>query len=293
MADYLVRGLAYDGSIRVFAVDSTKTVGEAQKRHGMWPTASAAVGRLMTGGVMFGAMLKGDDKVVLKIDGGGPLGPILVDSNATGGVRGYAKSPQTHLDLNAKGKLDVGGAVGTDGMLSVIKDLGMRDFFTGQSPIVSGEIAEDLTYYFAVSEQVPSSVGLGVLVDTDNSVLAAGGFIVQVMPNAEDEAISKLENRLASIEPVSSMIQRGLSPEAILNEIFGEENVEILEKIPVKFECNCSKERFADGIIGLGKDEIRKMIDEDGAAETQCHFCLETYHYSKEELEAMIDELQA
>lgn len=291
MADYLVRGLAYDGSIRVFAVDSTKTVGEAQKRHGMWPTASAAVGRLMTGGVMFGAMLKGDDKVVLKIDGGGPLGPILVDSNATGGVRGYAKNPQTHLDLNAKGKLDVGGAVGTDGMLSVIKDLGMRDFFTGQSPIVSGEIAEDLTYYFAVSEQVPSSVGLGVLVDTDNSVLAAGGFIVQVMPNAEDEAISKLENRLASIEPVSSMIQRGLSPEAILNEIFGEENVEILEKIPVKFECNCSKERFADGIIGLGKDEIRKMIDEDGSAETQCHFCLETYHYSKEELEAMIDEL--
>lgn len=293
MADYLVRGLAYDGSIRVFAVDSTKTVGEAQKRHGMWPTASAAVGRLMTGGVMFGAMLKGDDKVVLKIDGGGPLGPILVDSNATGGVRGYAKNPQTHLDLNAKGKLDVGGAVGTDGMLSVIKDLGMRDFFTGQSPIVSGEIAEDLTYYFAVSEQVPSSVGLGVLVDTDNSVLAAGGFIVQVMPNAEDEAISKLENRLASIEPVSSMIQRGLSPEAILNEIFGEENVEILEKIPVKFECNCSKERFADGIIGLGKDEIRKMIDEDGSAETQCHFCLETYHYSKEELEAMIDELQS
>lgn len=293
MADYLVRGLAYDGSIRVFAVDSTKTVGEAQKRHGMWPTASAAVGRLMTGGVMFGAMLKGDDKVVLKIDGGGPLGPILVDSNATGGVRGYAKNPQTHLDLNAKGKLDVGGAVGTDGMLSVIKDLRMRDFFTGQSPIVSGEIAEDLTYYFAVSEQVPSSVGLGVLVDTDNSVLAAGGFIVQVMPNAEDEAISKLENRLASIEPVSSMIQRGLSPEAILNEIFGEENVEILEKIPVKFECNCSKERFADGIIGLGKDEIQKMIDEDGSAETQCHFCLETYHYSKEELEAMIDELQA
>ena len=293
MADYLVRGLAYEGSIRVFAVDSTETVGEAQKRHMMWPTASAAVGRLMTGGVMLGAMLKGDDKVVLKIDGGGPLGPILVDSNATGGVRGYARNPQTHLDLNAKGKLDVGGAVGTDGMLSVIKDLGMRDFFTGQSPIVSGEIAEDLTYYFAVSEQVPSSVGLGVLVDTDNSVLAAGGFIVQVMPNAEEEAISKLENRLATIEPVSSMIQRGLSPEAILNEIFGEENLEILEKIPVKFECNCSKERFADGIIGLGKDEVRKMIDEDGAAETQCHFCLETYHYSKEELEAMIDELQS
>lgn len=293
MADYLVRGLAFDGSIRVFAVDSTETVGEAQKRHMMWPTAAAAVGRLMTGGVMLGAMLKGDDKVVLKIDGGGPLGPILVDSNANGGVRGYAKNPQTHLELNAKGKLDVGGAVGTDGMLSVIKDLGMRDFFTGQSPIVSGEIAEDLTYYFAVSEQVPSSVGLGVLVDTDNSVLAAGGFIVQVMPNAEEEAISKLENRLATIEPVSKMIQRGLSPEAILNEIFGEDNVEILEKMPVKFECNCSKERFAEGIMGLGAEEIKQIIDEEGKAETQCHFCLETYNYSKEELEAMIDELQA
>lgn len=293
MADYLVRGLAFDGSIRVFAVDSTETVGEAQKRHMMWPTATAAVGRLMTGGVMLGAMLKGDDKVVLKIDGGGPLGPVLVDSNANGGVRGYAKNPQTHLDLNAKGKLDVGGAVGTDGMLSVIKDLGMRDFFTGQSPIVSGEIAEDLTYYFAVSEQVPSSVGLGVLVDTDNSVLAAGGFIVQVMPNAEEEAISKLENRLASIEPVSKMIQRGLSPEAILNEIFGGDNVEILDRMPVKFECNCSKERFAEGIMGLGAEEIGQIIDEEGKAETQCHFCLETYNYSKEELEAMIDELQA
>lgn len=293
MADYLVRGLAFGGSIRVFAVDSTETVNEAQKRHMMWPTATAAVGRLMTGGVMLGAMLKGEDKVVLKINGGGPIGAILVDSNARGGVRGYAQNPQTHLELSAKGKLDVGGAVGKDGMLSVIKDLGMRDFFTGQSPIVSGEIAEDLTYYFAVSEQVPSSVGLGVLVDTDNSVLAAGGFIVQVMPNADEEAISKLEASLAKIEPVSKMIQRGMSPEGILEEIFGEGNVEILEKIPVKFECNCSKERFADGIMGLGAEEIQKIIDEEGKAETQCHFCLETYSYSKDELEAMIDELRA
>lgn len=293
MADYLVRGLGFGGSVRAFAVDSTETVGEAQRRHMMWPTATAAVGRLMTGGVMFGAMLKGDDKVVLKIDGGGPLGAILVDSNARGGVRGYAKNPQTHLELSSKGKLDVGGAVGKDGMLSVIKDLGMRDFFTGQSPIVSGEIAEDLTYYFAVSEQIPSSVGLGVLVDTDNSVLAAGGFIVQIMPDAEEGAIARLEERLAQIDPVSTMIKRGLSPEDILKEIFGEGNIEILDSIPVKFECNCSKERFAEGIISLGKEEIQRMIEEDGSAETQCHFCLETYHYSKEELEALIDELQS
>lgn len=293
MADYLVRGLGFGGSVRAFAVDSTETVGEAQRRHMMWPTATAAVGRLMTGGVMMGAMLKGDDKVVLKIDGGGPLGAILVDSNAHGGVRGYAKNPQTHLELTDKRKLDVGGAVGTEGMVSIIKDLGMRDYFTGQSPIVSGEIAEDLTYYFAVSEQIPSSVGLGVLVDTDNSVLAAGGFIVQIMPDAEEGTISRLEERLANIEPVSKMIQRGLTPEEILEEVFGEGNIEILNKIPVKFECNCSKERFAEGIIGLGKEEIQKMIDEDGAAETQCHFCLETYSYSKEELEALIDELQS
>lgn len=293
MADYLVRGLGFGGSVRAFAVNSTETVGEAQRRHGMWPTATAAVGRLMTGGVMFGAMLKGDDKVVLKIDGGGPLGAILVDSNAHGGVRGYAQNPQTHLEISSKGKLDVGEAVGKDGMLSVIKDLGMRDFFTGQSPIVSGEIAEDLTYYFAVSEQIPSSVGLGVLVDTDNSVLAAGGFIVQIMPDAEEEAISRLEERLAQIDPVSTMIKRGLSPEDILKEIFGEGNIEILDSIPVKFECNCSKERFAEGIISLGKEEIQRMIEEDGSAETQCHFCLETYHYSKEELEALIDELQS
>lgn len=293
MADYLVRGLAFDNSVRVFAVDSTETVREAQKRHIMWPTATAAVGRLMTGGVMFGAMLKGDDKVVLKVDGGGPLGAILVDSNAHGGVRGYAKNPQTHLDITPQGKLDVGGAVGKDGMVSIIKDLGMRDYFTGQSPIISGEIAEDLTYYFAVSEQIPSSVGLGVLVDTDNSVLAAGGFIVQLMPNADEETILKLENGLAKIEPVSKMIQRGLKPEEILEGIFGEGNVEILEKIPVKFECNCSKERFAEGILGLGVKEIQEIIEEDGKAETQCHFCLETYSYSKSELEELIDELQS
>ncbi|HSJ37481.1 MAG TPA: Hsp33 family molecular chaperone HslO [Planococcus sp. (in: firmicutes)] len=293
MTDYLVRGLGFGGSVRAFAVDSTETVGEAQRRHMMWPTAAAAVGRLMTGGVMFGAMLKGDDKVVLKIDGGGPLGAILVDSNAHGGVRGYARNPQTHLELTAKGKLDVGGAVGTDGMVSIVKDLGMRDYFTGQSPIVSGEIAEDLTYYFAVSEQIPSSVGLGVLVDTDNSILAAGGFIVQIMPDADEGTISRLEDRLAKIDPVSKMIRRGLRPEDILEEIFGEGNVEILDRMPVKFECNCSKERFAEGIISLGKEEIQKIIDEDGAAETQCHFCLETYKYSKEELEALIDELQS
>jgi len=293
VSDYLVRGLGFNGSVRAFAVDSTKTVGEAQRRHMMWPTASAALGRAMTGGVMLGAMLKGDDKVTIKFEGGGPVGALLVDSNARGGVRGYVSNPQTHFDLNEKGKLDVSRAVGTDGMMSVVKDLGMRDNFTGQTPIVSGEIAEDFTYYFAASEQVPSSVGLGVLVDTDNSILAAGGFIIQLMPNADDETITKIEERLSNIEPVSKMIQRGLSPEEILEAVLGEGNVQILDKTPVHFECNCSKDRFATAILGLGEKEIQDMIDEDGMAEAQCHFCLETYQYSKEELESFINELQS
>ncbi|KAA0954801.1 Hsp33 family molecular chaperone HslO [Planococcus sp. ANT_H30] len=292
MSDYLVRGLGFNGSVRAFAVDSTKTVGEAQRRHMMWPTASAALGRAMTGGVMLGAMLKGDDKVTIKIEGGGPVGALLVDSNAKGGVRGYVSNPQTHFDLNAQGKLDVSRAVGTTGMMSVVKDLGMRDNFTGQTPIVSGEIAEDFTYYFATSEQVPSSVGLGVLVDTDNSILAAGGFVIQLMPNVDDETITQIEEHLAGMEPVSHMIQRGLSPEEILEAVLGEGNVQILDKMPVHFDCNCSKDRFATAILGLGKKEIQDMIDEDGMAEAQCHFCLETYHYSKEELESFINELQ-
>ncbi|WP_298834242.1 Hsp33 family molecular chaperone HslO [uncultured Planococcus sp.] len=293
MSDYLVRGLGFNGSVRAFAVDSTKTVGEAQRRHMMWPTASAALGRAMTGGVMLGAMLKGDDKVTIKFEGGGPIGALLVDSNAKGGVRGYVSNPQTHFDLNDKGKLDVSRAVGTGGMMSVVKDLGMRDNFTGQTPIVSGEIAEDFTYYFAVSEQVPSSVGLGVLVDTDNSILAAGGFIVQLMPNTDDETITEIEEHLSTIEPVSKMIQRGLSPEEILEVVLGEGNVQILDKMPVHFDCNCSKDRFATAILGLGEKEIQDMIDEDGMAEAQCHFCLETYQYSKEELESFINELQS
>jgi molecular chaperone Hsp33 len=293
MGDYLVRGLGFNGSVRAFAVDSTQTVGEAQRRHMMWPTASAALGRTMTGAVMLGAMLKGDNKVTIKIEGGGPIGAILADSDARGGVRGYVTNPQTHFDLNKSGKLDVRRAVGTEGMLSVVKDLGLRENFTGQTPIVSGEIAEDFTYYFAVSEQVPSSVGLGVLVDTDNTVLAAGGFIIQLMPNTDEETIELIEKQLSEIQPVSTMIQRGLTPEEVLEEVLGKGNVQILDKMPVSFECNCSKERFATGILGLGQQEIQHMIDEDGMAEAQCHFCLETYHYSKEELEAFINELQS
>lgn len=287
MSDYLVKALAYGRQIRAYAVRSTETVAEAQRRHYTWPTASAAMGRAMTAGLMMGAMLKGEDKLTIKIEGGGPIGNILVDSNAKGTVRGYVSNPQTHFDLNEHGKLDVRRAVGTDGTLTVVKDIGLRDFFSGSVPLVSGELGEDFTYYFATSEQVPSSVGVGVLVNPDNSILAAGGFIFQLMPGTSDDTISRIEERLKTITPISKMIQQGLTPEEILEELFGKEELTILEKMPVRFECTCSKERFADAIVSLGQSEISDMIEEDGMAEAHCHFCNEKYHFSKEELEAL------
>lgn len=288
--DYLIKALAFDGQVRAYGVRTTETIAEAQRRHQTWRTASAALGRTMTAGVMMGAMLKGEEKLTIKIKGDGPLGLILVDSNAKGEVRGYVANPQVDFEANEHGKLDVRRAVGTDGTLTVVKDLGLRDFFTGQSPIVSGELGEDFTYYFAKSEQVPSSVGVGVLVNPDDSIMAAGGFIFQLMPGTSDETITMLEERLKTIPPISKLIQQGFTPEKILEELFGSNQVKILEKMPVQFQCTCSKERFADAIIGLGKAEIIQMIEEDGMAEAHCHFCNEKYHYSKEELEELKSE---
>lgn len=287
MNDYLVKALAYNGQIRAYAVRTTEIVTEAQRKHGTWRTASAALGRSLTAGVMMGAMLKGDDKLTIKIDGGGPLGVILVDSNAKGEVRGYVTNPEVDFEANEHGKLDVRRAVGTTGTLTIVKDVGMRDFFSGQVPIVSGELGEDFTYYFATSEQVPSSVGVGVLVNPDDSILAAGGFIFQLMPGIEDETITKVEERLKTIPPISKLVQNGLTPEEILEELFGSEQVNILETMPVKFQCVCSKERFADAIVGLGSAEIEAMIIEDGQAEAHCHFCNERYKFTKEELEEL------
>lgn len=286
--DYLVKALAFEGQIRAYAVRSTETVGEVQRRHHMWPTATAALGRTISASVMLGAMLKGDDNITVKIQGNGPLGPIVVDANAKGEVRGYATNPQTHLPLNEQGKLDVRGAVGTEGTLSVVKDLGLKDYFTGQVPIISGEIAEDFTQYMVVSEQVPSAVALGVLVNPDNTVKASGGFILQVMPGATEETIALLEERIAGMTPISTMVDQGLTPEGILVEVLGQEHVEFLDKTDVKFDCECSKERFGQAIKGLGRDEIQAMIDEDHGAEAQCHFCLEKYQFSEQELQDLI-----
>ena len=293
MKDYLVRAVAFNGQVRAFATKTTETVGEAQRRHNTWPVVSAALGRSMTAAVMMGAMLKGDNKITVKVEGNGPIGPMVIDADAKGDVRGFVTNPHVHFDLNEHGKLDVRAGVGIEGSLTVVKDLGLRDMFSGQTPIVSGEIAEDFTYYFATSEQVPSSVGLGVLVNPDNTILAAGGFIIQLMPGCEEETIDEIEKRLSSIEPVSKMIEKGYTPERILDAVLGEGNVQVLSSMPVQFQCQCSKERFGTAIIGLGVQEIKEMIEEDGQAEAQCHFCLESYHFSKEELEGFINEIQS
>ncbi|MEJ9269789.1 Hsp33 family molecular chaperone HslO, partial [Bacillus thuringiensis] len=279
-----------EGKVRAYALKATEMVNEAVRRQDTWPTASAALGRTMMAGTMMAAMLKGDAKLTVKVEGDGPIGAIIVDSQANGQTRGYVKNPHVHFELNEHGKLDVARAVGTNGSLSVVKDIGLRDHFTGSVPLVSGELGEDFTYYFVSSEQTPSSVGVGVLVNPDNSVLAAGGFVLQLMPGADDAIISEIEKRLQTIPPISKLVEAGMPPEEILAALLGDDNVKILEKMPIEFACQCSKERIARAIISLGKDEIRAMIEEDGGAETTCHFCNEVYLFSKEELETLYEE---
>ncbi|MCM2677717.1 Hsp33 family molecular chaperone HslO [Alkalicoccobacillus plakortidis] len=284
MKDYLVKSTAFEGKVRAYALVATDMVNEAVRRQGTWPTASAALGRTMMASAMMGMMLKGEEKLTVKVEGGGPIGAIVTDSNAKGETRGYVSNPQTHFDLNDNGKLDVARAVGTDGALSVVKDLGMKEPFTGSVPIVSGELGEDFTYYFANSEQTPSAVGVGVLVNPDNTIKAAGGFIIQLMPGADDDVISEIEKRLSSIPPISKLVELGMPPEEILYSVLGEETVSILETSPVEFKCTCSKDRIGKAIISLGQDEIKAMIEEDGGAETVCHFCNEDYQFSSDEL---------
>lgn len=290
MRDYLVKALAFQGEVRAYAVCATETVKEAQTRHDLWVNASAALGRTMIGTVMLGAMEKGNGKVTVKIEGDGPLGFIVADADGKGNVRGYVQNPSVQLDRNAVGKIDVRGAVGTNGSLTVVKDLGLRDFFTGQVELVSGEIGEDFTYYFTTSEQVPSAVGLGVLVNPDHSILAAGGFVVQLMPNASEETITKLEENLQKLTPVSAMVKNGLTPEEILEEVLKDGEVNILETLPVQFQCGCSKERLAVALMSLGKKELTQILEEDGQAELSCHFCEEKYHFDEKDLQEMIQE---
>lgn len=284
MNDYLVKAMAYRGFVRAYAVNATQTVSEAQKRHDAWNTSSAALGRTLIGSLLLGSTVKGDDTITVRIQGDGPGGAIIATSNGSGDVKGYIQNPHVSLPLNEQGKIDVQGAVGTQGIFSVTKDLGLKEPFSGQTPIVSGELGEDFTYYLAVSEQTPSSVGVSVLVDTDDSIKTAGGFMIQMMPGADEEVVAALEERLQHLPKVSSMLDEGKTPEEILDFIFGDEPVAILEKMPVQFKCDCSKERFASGLISLGTQEIQAIIDEDHEAEAVCAFCDNKYYFTEQEL---------
>ena len=272
MSDYLVKTLAYEGFVRAYAVNATETIAEAQRRHDTWNTSSAALGRTMIGALMLGATLKGEDKMTVKIEGNGPAGAIVVDSNGKGEVKGYIKNPHISLPLNEVGKIDVRGAVGTEGMFTVIKDLGLKEPFSGQTPIVSGEIGEDFTYYLAVSEQIPSAVGVSVLVDTDDSIKTAGGFMIQIMPGASDEIIDQIEARLKETARISTLLDEGQTPEEILQKLLATDDVEFLETMSVQFKCDCSKEKFASAIITLGAEQIQELIDQDHGAEAVCAF---------------------
>ncbi|MBU5363522.1 MAG: Hsp33 family molecular chaperone HslO [Enterococcus sp.] len=291
MSDYLVKALAYGGFVRAYAVNATETIAEAQRRHDTWNTSSAALGRTMIGALMLGATLKGEDKMTVKIEGNGPAGAIVVDSNGKGEVKGYIKNPHISLPLNEVGKIDVRGAVGTEGMFTVIKDLGLKEPFSGQTPIVSGEIGEDFTYYLAVSEQIPSAVGVSVLVDTDDSIKTAGGFMIQIMPGASDEIIDQIEARLKETARISTLLDDGQTPEEILQKLLATDDVEFLETLPVRFKCDCSKEKFASAIITLGAEQIQELIDQDHGAEAVCAFCNNKYEYSEADLYELKQEI--
>jgi len=288
MEDYIVRGTAADNQIRVFAATTRALVEEARKAHNTSPVATAALGRLLTGGVMMGSMMKGDkDLLTLQIQCNGPIKGLTVTADSQGNVKGYAYNPNVMLPPSDKGKLDVGKALDL-GVLSVIKDMGLKEPYMGQTQLVSGEIAEDLTYYFATSEQVPSAVALGVLMNKDNTVKRAGGFIIQLMPFAEDGLAEKLEEKLKNMEPITALLEKGMTPEDIIDSVLGEFGVEIMDTLPAQFYCNCTKERVEKAIVSVGAKELNEMIQEGKTIEVNCHFCNKNYTFSIEELKEIL-----
>lgn len=287
MKDYIVRAAAGNTQIRAFAAVTTELVEEARQRHNTSPVATAALGRLLTGGVMMGSMMKNaDDLLTLQIRCSGPIGGLTVTADSRGNVKGYVHNPDVILPAK-NGKLDVGGALG-QGVLTVIKDMGLKEPYSGQTILQTGEIAEDLTYYFATSEQVPSSVGLGVLMERDNTVRCAGGFIVQVMPFIEDEVLNRLEKNIQNIQSVTSMLDNGHTPEEMLAQVLEGLDLEITDTLPAKFYCNCSRERIEKAIISIGKKDIQSMIDDGEDIEVKCHFCNTAYKYSVDELRELL-----
>ena len=289
MSDYIVRATAANAQIRAFAATTRDLVEVARKSHDTSPVATAALGRLLTGGAMMGVMMKGDkDVLTLQIKCSGPIGGLTVTADSRGNVKGYVNQPQVILPANAQGKLDVGGALGL-GVLSVIKDLGLKEPYVGQTELKTGEIGDDLTYYFASSEQVPSAVGLGVLMEKDNTVRQGGGFIIQLMPFAEEEVIAQLEKNLAEVTSVTELLDQGYTPEMLLEKLLGNMGLEINEKMETGFSCNCDKVRVGKVLISLGEKELQSMIDEGQDIELNCHFCNTNYKFTVEELKELLE----
>ena len=286
--DYIVRATAANHQLRAFAISSRNIVEKARAIHNTSPVATAALGRLLTAASMMGSMMKGEkDVITLQVECGGPIGGITVTADSSANVKGYVNNPNVILPPNAQGKLDVSGALGP-GFLNVIKDIGMREPYNGQTHLVSGEIAEDLTYYYATSEQTPSSVGLGVLMDKENFVRQAGGFIIQVMPDTDDEVIDKLEAKLNEVKSVTDMLEKGMTPEDILEYILGDMGLEILETIPTEYKCNCSRERVSRAIASIGKKDLQEMIDEGKPIEVNCQFCGSHYSFDTAQLKELM-----
>lgn len=289
MADYIIRATAGDHQIRAFAATTRELVEQARQSHNTSPIATAALGRLLTAGSMMGIMMKGeDDLLTLKIQGSGPMEGLTVTADSKGNVKGYVYNPGVMLPPNQAGKLDVGGAVG-EGVLSVIKDIGLKEPYVGQTILVGGEIAEDLTYYYASSEQTPSSVALGVLMNRDNTVKQAGGFIIQLLPGASEEIIGGLEKKLGEITSITDLLDQGNTPKMILEHILGEFGLELMEQVPTHFYCNCDKARVEKALISIGRKELQEMIDEGKSIEVNCHFCNKNYEFTVEDLESLRD----
>lgn len=290
MSDYIIRATAAEGQIRAFAATTKEMVEYAREAHNTSPVATAALGRLLTAGAMMGVMMKGDkDILTIKIEGDGPIGGLTVTADSKGNVKGYAVNPEVLLPPNEKGKLDVGGALGI-GVLSVIKDIGLKEPYVGQTILVTSEIAEDLTYYFATSEQTPSSVALGVLMNRENTVRQAGGFILQMMPGASEEVIAALENKLNEITSITALLDEGMTPEQVLEHILGDFGMEILDKIPTQFACNCTRDRIEKALISVGKTELQAMIDDGKTIEVNCHFCNKHYPVAVDELKNLLEQ---
>ncbi|OAB33582.1 molecular chaperone Hsp33 [Paenibacillus macquariensis subsp. defensor] len=286
--DRLIRGTAMNGHVRALLVRTTSLVEELRQRHDTWPTATAAMGRTLTAAAMMGAMLKGKEKLNIQIKGDGPIGQVVAEANANGEISGYVANPHVHLPSNSLGKLDVAGAVGRSGFVNVTKDQGLKDVYTGSSPIISGEIAEDMTYYFAVSEQTPSAVGLGVLVGTENEVLEAGGFIIQLLPGLSDDEINAIEHAVSGLPPITTLMDQGMDLEEMLHRLLPD--AVVLDEMDLRFQCQCSKERVENTLISLGQTDLEEIIEEDGKAEVVCHFCNEKYSFDKAELQHILEQ---